>query len=92
ERYLLRVQGTIDLSTQDEFHRALQKAASDETHPEVAIDLRGIDFIGTSGVSLILKTLHHLRDHRRSLKVIDCSPRAARVFSLLKVDYLLPAS
>lgn len=90
-RCIMEVAGSIDLASQDSFVRALDQAVGQHDVHEVSLDLRRLDFMGSAGVSAILKARSALSERRGALGVVGCSPRAARVMRLLRAEFLLAA-
>jgi anti-sigma B factor antagonist len=89
EHLILHVFGELDLATAPALERQLENAWANDP-PALVLDLRGMTFIDSTGVKLILET--HLRaitqEKRFSLRRL---PRQAqRVFDLLGLTGRLP--
>lgn len=82
---MVRLSGEFDISGVRPFHRA---AADLEAGPHclVVIDLRGLAFIGASGVRSLLELQMRSRRDGFNLAVIKGPPLVQRVFSMTGVD------
>jgi len=78
---LASLSGEIDLSTVDDAGERLRDAigASEGT---VAVDLREVSFLDSSGLRLLLQLNQELTDAGRRLVVVQGPRRVARVFEL----------
>jgi anti-anti-sigma factor len=72
--------GELDLSTAPELDRALSAADGD-----IVIDLRGVEFIDSSGIHALLRACRA----RPRLRVENPTPAARRVLDLVGVTKLL---
>ena len=68
--------GELDISTVDRLEQALAQAERD-VPPEVVLDLRGLEFMDSSGLRTILQAHKRAEAARRDLVVI-CDPGAVR--------------
>ena len=73
--------GEIDLSTVDDVEVQLRSAIQDG-NGLLAIDLRQVSFLDSSGLRLLLRIHKELGDARRRLIVVQGPRRVARVFEL----------
>ncbi len=78
---LASLSGEIDLSTVDDAGKRLREAigASEGT---VAVDLRDVSFLDSSGLRLLLQLNKELSEAGRRLVVVQGPRRVARVFEL----------
>jgi anti-sigma B factor antagonist len=74
--------GDLDVATVTDFEDALSEAAQ-EAGERMIIDLSAIDFIDSSGLSVILQVNERLRQERRSLAVVAPRGTAAAVLLTL---------
>ncbi len=86
---VLQLSGDVDLSTADTLRAKLTEVAERRVG-HIHLDLRFVDYIGSTGVALLVSCLRRLKDEGRELKIVACSPSVAKVFRLLRLDYLLP--
>ena len=73
--------GEIDLSTLDDVESGV-RSAIDGKNGVVALDLREVSFLDSSGLRLLLRLHKDLGDAGRRLVVVQGPRRVARVFEL----------
>ena len=66
---LLKAHGEVDLATAADFSGALQEAFSGG-RPAVVVDLAGVHFMGSEGLSSLLNALRRLTRARRRLVLV----------------------
>ena len=81
---VVAVSGELDLDTMGELNDAL--AADDGLLATTVVDLRGLTFIDSSGVSGVLSAARRARDAGGRLACVPGSPSVRRVFELTGVD------
>jgi anti-sigma B factor antagonist len=81
---VVAVSGELDLDTMGELHAAL--AADDGLLATTVVDLRGLTFIDSSGVSGVLSAARRARDAGGRLACVPGPPSIRRVFELTGVD------
>lgn len=62
------------------------------TAPLVEIDLSGVRYLDSSGVSVLLAACAQMRKESRSLIITGISEQVERVFKILKLDAILKVS
>ena len=77
--------GEIDVSTVEDAEKGL-RAAMDGGNGLIAIDLREVTFLDSSGLRLLLRLHKDLDDAGRRLVVVQGPRRVARVFELTGAD------
>jgi anti-sigma B factor antagonist len=88
-RIVLAVAGEVDLSSVDELKAALERA-HDEHPAELWLDLTGVDFIDSTGLTAILLAHRQLDDGVRRLAVICPGGSVRRVLELAGLDRAVP--
>jgi anti-sigma B factor antagonist len=83
---LVAVSGELDLDTMGELNEALSVANGMAT---TVVDLRGLTFIDSSGVSGLLSAARRARDVGERLACIPGPQQIQRVFELTGVDTVL---
>jgi anti-anti-sigma factor len=78
---LLVVVGSVDIATAPELERALARTLS-EPAERLVIDLRRVDFMDASGVSLLLRQERRARAAGAALIVVKGPPAVQRLFQL----------
>jgi anti-anti-sigma factor len=82
--------GEIDLSTVEELQRKLDVAIDGEGATDVvALDLREVTFLDSSGLRLVLQLNDRLRQANRRMVVVMGPRRVAKVFELTGADETL---
>lgn len=79
---LLEIEGELDLAVADRLQGALDKAAENGSDA-VLIDLGPCDFIDSTGIAVIVRSLN---DDERSLAVFGASGGVQRVFAATGLD------
>jgi anti-sigma B factor antagonist len=85
---VLRCEGEIDAASADCLLRGLD-AAILVGAPEVEVDLRGVSFLDSTAMHVLLEAHHLLHCRGRSL-LVRATPRAAKLFHILQIDRLFP--
>jgi anti-anti-sigma factor len=84
---VVTVRGELDLDTMGKLNEAL--AAEDELPAMTVIDLRGLTFIDSSGVSGVLTAARRARDGGARLVCVPGPPQIRRVFEMTGIDTVL---
>jgi anti-anti-sigma factor len=85
----IRLSGDLDLASFESVDELLTSAQSDGNR-SVRIDLRGLDFIDSSGIRLLLVACDRAQRNGHELSIIRGSERIQRVFALTDLDGRLP--
>ena len=85
----IRLSGDLDLSSFDAVDEVLASAQSN-SNSSVRIDLRGLEFIDSSGIRLLLVAHERAQSNGHGLCIIRGSERIQRVFTLTDLDGRLP--
>jgi anti-sigma B factor antagonist len=80
----IAVSGDLDLSTAPELERSLLAAQTDAR--AVVLDLRGLSFMDSSGLRVILAADARARAHQARLILVPGPPGVQRVFHLTLLD------
>jgi anti-sigma B factor antagonist len=78
---LLSVQGEVDLATAPELEEALERALEVEGR-RLVVDLRGVAFLDSTGLALILRHDRRARAAARRLIVVKGPPHVQKAFEL----------
>ena len=87
ERAVVRLTGEFDISGVRDFHRAL--AAIEPGAQIVCIDLRGLSFLGASGLRSLLDVQTRSRRDGFQLVVVKGPPLVHRVFEMTGIEHRL---
>jgi anti-sigma B factor antagonist len=82
---LLRVVGEIHATTAPEFSERLNSAISDG-HTGVVLDLMGVEFIDSTGLSVLLNGLRRVTRARGAMVLACANPTVLRLFEITKLD------
>ena len=91
----LLVEGEVDAATApalDAAFRALDAPRPGAAHPApsvVVVDLSGVTFLDSSGLSVLIATHKRLRFDGRSLAVTGARPSVRRLFAISGLDRVL---
>jgi anti-sigma B factor antagonist len=82
---LLRVVGEIHATTAPEFSERLNSVIS-EGHTGVVLDLMGVEFIDSTGLSVLLNGLRRVTRERGAMVLACANPTVLRLFEITKLD------
>lgn len=82
---LIGLRGELDVSTAPKVEQALRQLESNGTST-IVIDLRGLTFLDSSGLRLILDADARARRDNRRLLVVRGNPEVQRVFRVTLTD------
>lgn len=86
---VVRLSGDLDLDAFDEVDEVLTSAQSNGNRG-LRIDLRGLQFIDSSGIRLLLAARARAESNGHQLRIIRGSERIQRIFVLTNLDERLP--
>ena len=82
---VLRVVGEIHATTAPQFSERLNAAIS-EGRRGVVLDLMGVEFIDSTGLSVLLNGLRRVTRVRGSMVIACANPTVLRLFEITKLD------
>jgi len=85
---ILSVVGTIDLEGKDYLANELESILFDENKGCI-LDLAGVDYIGSIGVSTILNIYRQFQKKNRVLCIVNLLPHLKTVFEITKLDKII---
>jgi anti-sigma B factor antagonist len=87
---IVAVCGELDLATVAQLYESL--APLIDAHPrELTLDLAGLGFIDSTGLSLIVRTSKQLKEHEGTLALAHPTAPVRRVLEIVGLDQLLVA-
>lgn len=87
---VVAVTGELDMSTAPELSRSL--AGVLEQRPQrVTLELGGLAFIDSTGLTLLVRTSNDLKQHEGDLRLAHPTPPIRRVLEIVGLDGLLVA-
>ena len=87
----LTVKGDIDEKGAESLKREIS-ALNLAALTEVTLDLKGVPYIGSSGIGKILLLYKHLATHDGQLRLENLNPDVFELFRELKLDTLFPVT
>ena len=82
---VISVSGEIHVTTAPEFSERLNSAIAAGT-TSVVIDMSGVEFIDSTGLSVLLNGLRRLTRRRGALSVVCTNPTVLRLFEITRLD------
>ena len=80
---VIDVAGELDLHTAGDLADALQQA---QNAGVLVVDLSKVDFMDSTGLSVIVAAVAAAREHDHSIRVVTASEKITKVFTLTGVD------
>ena len=81
--------GEVDVFTAPSLDEALSEVISGGSTCLI-VDLSGVDFLDSTGLSVLVKALKRVRESEGSLDVVVSADRVAKVFRLTGLDKVIP--
>ena len=82
---IIEVIGKFDIENTEEFEVVFNKQI--ESKPSIlAIDLNKLDYIDSSGIGCLIKSLNNIKNQKGSLILVGLKPMILNVFKLAKLD------
>lgn len=89
EHTVLRVAGDLDLETAPQLLAAIEPYLSTGDEP-LLLDLSGLAFIDSSGLSALIRVNQRMIEAGRPLSIIAPAPPVAKAFEITGLDQVLP--
>jgi anti-sigma B factor antagonist len=83
--HIICVSGEIHVSTAPEFAQRLS-AAIDSGKTAVVLDMAGVEFIDSTGLSVILNGLRRVTRQRGRMALVCTNPTVLRLFEITRLD------
>ena len=80
--------GDLDLATCDQFERRVGELIAEGGHT-ITLDLSDLDFVDSTGVSVLVTLRAQLRNRGGNLSASQPRPAVAKVFEVTGLDHLL---
>lgn len=81
----IEITGKFDIESTEEFESLFNKQV--EGNPElIAIDMGKLDYIDSSGIGSLIKSLNNLKNKKGKLVLVGMKPMIQNVFKLAKLD------
>ena len=83
--HVIAVTGEIHVSTAPEFSRRLNSAIA-RGKTAVVLDLTGVEFIDSTGLSVLLNGLRRVTRQRGHMAIVCTNPTVLRLFEITRLD------
>jgi anti-anti-sigma factor len=87
DRFVVALTGELDIATAE---RARHELARRRAGEGLVLDLRGLDFLDTSGIQLVVEAFRASRDEGFELRILPAPPAIHRVFEIAGLERVLP--
>lgn len=84
-RWVVDVGGEVDVHTAPELEEVLSALVEDGNY-QLVVDLADVDFLDSTGLGVLVKTLKRVREHSGSLAVVTTTDRISKVFRITGLD------
>ncbi|MBE7411509.1 MAG: STAS domain-containing protein [Leptospiraceae bacterium] len=82
---VIEIYGKFDIESTEEFESIFNKQL--ELKPEtLAIDMNKLDYIDSSGIGSLIKSLNNIKNQKGKLILVGLKPMILNVFKLAKLD------
>ena len=81
----MNVRGEIHVSTAPRFAQCLQ-AALDDGNTRIVLDLSGVEFIDSTGLSVLLNGLRRVNQLQGAMAIVCANPTVLRLFQITSLD------
>jgi anti-sigma B factor antagonist len=89
EHVVVAAIGEIDVFTAPALDAELSRLTA-EGRTRIVVDMSRVDFLDSTGLSVLVKALKRVREAEGSLDVVVTADRVAKVFRLTGLDQLIP--
>jgi anti-sigma B factor antagonist len=86
---ILAVKGEIDIYTASALDERLSGLIAEGAY-RLVVDLTEVDFLDSTGLGVMVKTLKRVREHDGSLDVVVSNDRILKVFRITGLDQVVP--
>ena len=82
--YTVQLKGSIDSETSPQLQEELGEIIDDKTKA-VVLDMKGVEYISSSGISTVLVAKKKLTERNASFAIINLQPQIKKVFEVMKI-------
>jgi anti-sigma B factor antagonist len=83
---IIELEGKFDIECVEDFETAFQKMVDYSTVPQIAVNMNKLDYIDSSGIGSLIKSLHSVKNQKGILILYGLKPMIMNVFKLAKLD------
>ncbi|CAM3038732.1 STAS domain-containing protein [Vibrio rarus] len=88
----LAVFGDFNAQSSKEAQLCIDDLLSDDTHPQIEIDLEHVDFMDTSGIGAIVYFYKRLIESNRNMSIKNVHGQPLKMMELLRIGQAIPLS
>jgi len=81
----IEITGKFDIESTEEFESIFNKQV-ESSPPVIAVEMSKLDYIDSSGIGSLIKSLNHLKNKKGKLVLVGMKPMIQNVFKLAKLD------
>lgn len=82
-------QGIIDAYSRSELEEAFDNLFKEKTY-HFAVDLSGVDYMSSAGISIFIGALNKVQENNGSMKLTNIKPAIKQLFELVGLTQLFP--
>ncbi|MCB1159426.1 MAG: STAS domain-containing protein [Leptospiraceae bacterium] len=86
EIQIIEVHGKFDIECVEDFENLFQSQKKKKKSPSLAIDMNHLDYIDSSGIGSLIKSLNATKNAKGNLILFGLKPMIHNVFKLAKLD------
>lgn len=83
---IIHIKGKFDIECIEEFENTFQKQLASGKPTQLAIDMNQLDYIDSSGIGSLIKSLNTIKTQKGVLILYGLKPMILNVFKLAKLD------
>jgi anti-sigma B factor antagonist len=83
--HILNVRGEIHMTTAPDLSKRLTDTI-DAGHTRLVLDLTGVEFIDSTGLSVLLSGLRHMTQAHGAMALVCANPTVLRLFQITSLD------
>lgn len=88
--YIVRLRGELDHHVVEQIRDEIERGLAEIEHRALVMSFRGIDFMDSSGLGLILGRYRTITQHGGRMALCEVSPMLLRLFELSGLLKILP--
>jgi stage II sporulation protein AA (anti-sigma F factor antagonist) len=88
--YVVRLQGELDHHTVEQIRDDIERGLAEIGHRALVMSFRGIDFMDSSGLGLILGRYRSVTQHGGKMALCEVNPMLRKLFELSGLLKILP--
>ena len=82
--YVVELKGSLDTEAAPQLEEEMNELIDDKTKA-VIIDMKGVEYISSAGIGVIMKVKKSLKQKNAKFVMIDLQPQIEKVFAAMKI-------